>query len=158
MWGRQTIFANIPLMAVDEMSVPTNAFTPEYGGGTGSVVNLVTRSGGSNYHGQLLELWRPAATEASLSGFTTTNAASGNDITSDTLDQTALAVSGRLLSQKSTSSSPANGTARPRLRPLRRRSRRAALSATIAGGSVWCAWWNLHLGHVPERPAHESPV
>src|SRR6266550_3533976 len=113
MWGRQTIFANIPLMAVDEMSVPTNAFTPEYGGGTGSVVNLVTRSGGSNYHGQLLELWRPAATEASLSGFTTTNAASGNDITSDTRDQTALAVSGRLLSQKSTSSSPANGTARP---------------------------------------------
>ena len=100
MWGRQTIFTNIPLMAVDEMSVLTNAFTPEYGGGTGSVVNIVTRSGGNNYHGQFLELWRPAATEASLSGFTTTNAASGNDITSDTLGQTALAVSGPLLSQK----------------------------------------------------------
>jgi hypothetical protein len=100
MWGRQTIFTNIPLMAVDEMSVLTNAFTPEYGGGTGSVVNIVTRSGGNDYHGQLLELWRPAATEASLSGFTTANAASGNDITSDTLGQTALAVSGPLLSQK----------------------------------------------------------
>jgi hypothetical protein len=100
MWGRQTIFTNIPLMAVDEMSVLTNAFTPAYGGGTGSVVNIVTRSGGSNYHGQLLELWRPAATEASLSGFTTTSAASGNDITSDTLGQTALAVSGPLLSEK----------------------------------------------------------
>jgi hypothetical protein len=100
MWGRQTIFTNIPLMAVDEMSVLTNAFTPEYGGGTGSVVNIVTHSGGSNYHGQLLELWRPAATEASLSGFTTANAASGNDISSDTLGQTAVAVSGPLLSQK----------------------------------------------------------
>jgi hypothetical protein len=101
MWGRQTIFVNIPLMAVDEMSVLTNAFTPAYGGGTGSVVNIVTRSGSSNYHGEFLELWRPGATEASLSGFTTTNAASGNDIISDTLGQTALAVSGPFLSQKS---------------------------------------------------------
>jgi Carboxypeptidase regulatory-like domain/TonB dependent receptor len=100
MWGRQTIFTNIPLMAVDEMSVVTNAFTPEYGGGTGSVVNIVTRSGGNNYHGQLLELWRPAATEASLSGFTNANAASGNDITSDILGQTALALSGPVVSQK----------------------------------------------------------
>jgi hypothetical protein len=99
MWGRQTLFTNIPLMAVDEMSVLTNAFTPQYGGGTGSVVNLVTRSGGNKYHGQLLELWRPAATEASLSGFTTSNAASGNDITSDILGQTAVAVSGPLVSQ-----------------------------------------------------------
>jgi hypothetical protein len=100
MWGRQTIFTNIPLMAVEEMSVLTNAFAPGYGGGTGSVVDIVTRSGGGNYHAQLLELWRPAATEASLSSFTTANAASGNDITSDTLGQTALAVSGPLLSRK----------------------------------------------------------
>jgi hypothetical protein len=28
MWGGQTIFTNIPLMAVEEMSVLTNAFTP----------------------------------------------------------------------------------------------------------------------------------
>lgn len=99
MWGRQTLLTNIPLMAVDEMAVLTNAFTPQYGGGTGSVINLVTRSGGNNYHGQLLELWRPAATEASLSGFTTSNAASGNDITSDILGQTAVALSGPLMSQ-----------------------------------------------------------
>jgi Carboxypeptidase regulatory-like domain len=99
MWGRQTLFTNVPLMAVDEMSVLTNAFTPQYGGGTGSVINIVTRSGGNDYHGQLLELWRPAATEASLSGFTSSNAASGNDITSDVLGQTAVAVSGPLMSQ-----------------------------------------------------------
>ncbi len=100
MWGRQTVFTNLPLMAVGEMAVLTNAFTPDYGGGPGSVVNIVTRSGSNDFHGQFLELWRPAETEASLSGFTTTNAASGNDITSDTLGQTALAISGPLLSQK----------------------------------------------------------
>jgi hypothetical protein len=97
MWGRQTIFTNIPALAVDEMSVLTNAFTPQYGGGTGSVINVVTRSGSSKLHGQVLELWRPAATEASLAGFTTTNAASGNDITSDVLGQTAVTLSGPLL-------------------------------------------------------------
>ncbi len=100
LWGRQTIFTNIPLMAVDEMSVLTNAFTAEYGGGTGSVVNLVTRSGGDNYHGQLLELWRPADTEASLSGFNDTSASSGNEITSDVLGQTAVSFSGPLISEK----------------------------------------------------------
>lgn len=100
MWGRQTIFTNIPLMAVDEMSVLTDAFTPGYGGGAGSVVNLVTRSGTNQYHGQLLELWRPASTEASLSGFSSANAASGNDLTSDLLGQTSLAFSGPLLSEQ----------------------------------------------------------
>jgi hypothetical protein len=100
MWGRQTIFSNIPLMAVDEMNVLTNAFTAEYGGGTGSVFNIVTRSGGNGYHGQLLELWRPADTESSLAGFTTGNATSGNEVTSDVLGQTALAFSGPLLSDK----------------------------------------------------------
>ena len=97
MWGRQTIFTNIPALAVDEMSVLTNAFTPQYGGGTGSVVNVVTQSGGNKIHGQLLELWRPAAAEALLTGFTTVNAASGNDITSDVLGQTAMTLSGPVL-------------------------------------------------------------
>jgi hypothetical protein len=100
MWGRQTAFTSLPLLSVDEMAVLTNAFTPEYGGGTGSVVNIVTRSGSNDFHGQLLELWRPAGTEASLSGFSATSAGSGNDIASDILGQTALDISGPLLSQK----------------------------------------------------------
>src|SRR5271157_4268984 len=44
-WGRQTIFSNIPLAAVEEIAVLTSAFSAEYGGSTGSVVNIVTRSG-----------------------------------------------------------------------------------------------------------------
>lgn len=93
-WGRQTILSTIPLTAVAEMTVLSNAFSAEYGGSTGSVVNVITKSGGNKFHGELMELWRPAATAAALSGFTSTNAASGNDLTSDTLGQTALSVSG----------------------------------------------------------------
>ena len=96
LWGRQTIFTNIPLMAVDEMAVLTSSFSAEYGASTGSVINIVTRSGGDKYHGQLLELWRPAGTEASLAGFTSGNATSGNEITSDILGQTAASLSGAL--------------------------------------------------------------
>jgi len=93
-WGRQTLFSNIPLAAVQEMHVLTNAFSAEYGGSTGSVINIVTKSGGNQFHGEALYLGRPSATEAALSGFTATNAASGNDLTNDTLNQMALSLSG----------------------------------------------------------------
>jgi hypothetical protein len=95
-WGRQTIFTNIPQDAVGEMTVLTNAFSAQYGGGTGSVVNLITRSGGDILHGDLLELYRPSGPEAALSGFTSSNATSGNQITNDSLAQTAGSVSGKL--------------------------------------------------------------
>ncbi|MBV9760312.1 MAG: TonB-dependent receptor [Acidobacteriaceae bacterium] len=93
-WGRQTIFTNIPLAAVQEMDVLTNAFSAEYGGGAGSAVNIVTKSGANNFHGEALYLARPSAPEAKLSGFNSSTAASGNDLTNDTLNQTALSLSG----------------------------------------------------------------
>jgi hypothetical protein len=93
-WGRQTQFTNLPASTVQEMTILENVFTAEYGGGVGSAVNVVTRSGSNQLHGELLELWRPSATEAALSGFTSTNAASGNDLTNDTLGQTAAMLSG----------------------------------------------------------------
>lgn len=95
-WGRQTIFTNIPQDAVAEMTVLTNAFSAEYGGGTGSVVNIVTRSGSDKLHGSVLELYRPSGPEAKLDGFNSSNATSGNEITNDTLAQTAASLSGRL--------------------------------------------------------------
>lgn len=94
MWGRQTIFTNIPLLAIGEMTVLTSAYSSEYGAGAGSVVNIVTRTGGDHLQGNLLEMWRPADTEAMLSGFTPTNATSGNEITSDVVDQTGLSLAG----------------------------------------------------------------
>ena len=93
-WGRQTIFTNIPVAAIQEMTVLTNSFSTEYGASTGSVLNIVTKSGGASYHGEFNGLWRPTATEAALSGFTSTTATSGNQVTSDRLIQESLALSG----------------------------------------------------------------
>jgi Carboxypeptidase regulatory-like domain/TonB dependent receptor len=95
-WGRQTIFTNIPLDAVQEMTVLENAFSAEYGFGMGGVVNIVTKSGANQFHGDVLGLWRPSAPEAKLSGFTTANASNGNDVTNDTLKQGAGSLSGPL--------------------------------------------------------------
>jgi hypothetical protein len=95
-WGRQTIFTNIPLSAVQEMTVLTNSFSAEYGASTGSVVNIVTKSGGHFYHGEFAGLWRPTAPEGKLSGFTSANATSGNETTNDRLVQESFAVSGPL--------------------------------------------------------------
>jgi hypothetical protein len=93
-WGRQTLFTNIPLEGVQEMTVLENAFSAEYGASMGGVVNIVTKSGGNAFHGEFLELWRPSATEARLSGFTPSKATSGNQLTNDTLGQSALSLSG----------------------------------------------------------------
>jgi hypothetical protein len=101
-WGRQTIFTNIPAVAVDQISVLTNSFSAEYGGSTGSVVSIVTKSGGNSYHGQVFALWRPSGPEAALSGFTSSNAASGNDLTNDTLVQGAASISGPIGEKKLT--------------------------------------------------------
>ena len=102
-WGRQTIFSNLPRTALQEMSVLTNAFSAEYGGSTGSVINMVTKSGGNQLHGDVFELWRPAGAAAALSGFTATSSnATGNTLTSDTLGQSAVSLGGPLGSRATT--------------------------------------------------------
>jgi len=95
-WGRQTIFSSLPLSAVAEITVLSSAFSAEYGANAGAVVNIVTKSGGSEWHGEDYDAARPEATAAALSGFTTANATSGNQITSDTLRQFGAAISGPL--------------------------------------------------------------
>ncbi len=63
-WGRQTIFTNIPLSAIQEFTVLPNSFDAEYGRTTGPVVNIVTRTGTNEYHGEGVVLARPAGIEA----------------------------------------------------------------------------------------------
>ena len=126
-WGRQTIFSNLPIPSLQEMTVLENNFSAEYGGGTGSAVNIITKSGGSQLHGDILELWRPAGPEAALSGFTSTNAASGNDITSDTLGQTAASLGGPIGSSGSTHFFVAG--------ELSRENRASPIIAPVAPGS-----------------------
>lgn len=93
-WGRQTIFTNVPLFAVQEMTVLSNAFSAEYGASLGGAVNIVTRSGGDAWHGEGLFLARPAATEAAGAG----GAPAGRRL-SDTLADGAWDVSGPLAAQ-----------------------------------------------------------
>ncbi len=93
-WGRQTIFSNVPRVAVEEVTVLENAFSSEFGATTGGVVNIVTRTGGRNYHGDLVGVWRPNDTSAKLSGFTAASASSGNQVVSDSMGQLSAAFSG----------------------------------------------------------------
>jgi hypothetical protein len=101
-WGRQTIFSNVQEDSVQEMTVLTNAFSAEYGYTAGSVVNIVTKSGGQQFHGDVLGLFRPSATEAKLSGFNSQTATSGNDLANDTLAQTGAGLSGPIGSNSKT--------------------------------------------------------
>lgn len=102
MWGRQTIFSDIPLDAVQEMTVLTNAFSAQYGMTAGSVVNMVTRSGGDKFHGDVWFLGRPSGPEAKLSGFSSTTASSGNDITNDSVAEGGFGLSGPIGSDSRT--------------------------------------------------------
>jgi hypothetical protein len=96
-WGRQTLIPTLQRQAVQEMDVLTNAFSAEYGGSTGSVINIISKSGGSQLHGELLETWRPADTAAALSGFSQVSSnAAGNTLLSDTLGQSDISLGGPL--------------------------------------------------------------
>jgi hypothetical protein len=57
-WGRQTMIATIPLGAVQEVTVLSNAFSSEYGWTAGPAVNIVTKSGTNALHGEVLYMNR----------------------------------------------------------------------------------------------------
>src|ERR1700676_153713 len=63
--------AILPIGAIAEMSVISN-FKPEYGRNAGAVVNIVTKSGSNDLHGELFEYFRNDALDARNS-FTTTD-------------------------------------------------------------------------------------
>lgn len=58
-WGRQTMQATVPLGAVQEMTVLSSAFSAEYGWTSGPALNIVTRTGTNDLHGEALYLARP---------------------------------------------------------------------------------------------------
>src|SRR5262245_21161423 len=51
-WGRQTMLATVPVGAVQEVSVLSNAFSAEYGWTSGPAMNIVTKSGTNALHGE----------------------------------------------------------------------------------------------------------
>ena len=48
----------VPLEAVQEFQVVTNGFAPEFGRATGGLLNVVTKSGTNNVHGEAHEYYR----------------------------------------------------------------------------------------------------
>ena len=71
-WGRQTMIATVPLGAVQEVTLLSNAFSAEYGWTAGPALNVVTKSGTNTLHGEALTLVRPESGQAktfSTSGF-----------------------------------------------------------------------------------------
>jgi hypothetical protein len=71
-WGRQTAIATVPIGAIQEMTVLTNAFSAEFGWTSGPALNIVTKSGTNDFHGEGVFLIRPGDWQAkkfSTSGF-----------------------------------------------------------------------------------------
>lgn len=63
-WGRQTAVATIPLGAIQEIAIISNAFSAEYGWTAGPALNIVTKSGTNNFHGEGLFMFRPGDWQA----------------------------------------------------------------------------------------------
>ena len=63
-WGRQTAIATVPLGAVQEMTVLSNAFSSEFGWTSGPALNIVTKSGTNGLHGEGLFMSRPGGMQA----------------------------------------------------------------------------------------------
>ena len=71
-WGRQTMIATVPIGAIQEFAVLSNAFSAEFGWTAGPAMNIVTKSGTNTVHGEALYLGRPGgmqATTFSTDGF-----------------------------------------------------------------------------------------
>jgi len=58
-WGRQMAIATVPIGAIQEMTVLSNAFSSEFGWTSGPALNIVTKSGTNEFHGEGLLLIRP---------------------------------------------------------------------------------------------------
>src|ERR1051326_8830138 len=63
-WGRQTAVATIPIGAIQEIAILSNAFSAEYGWTAGQALNIVTKSGTNDLHGEGLFMFRPGDWQA----------------------------------------------------------------------------------------------
>jgi hypothetical protein len=63
-WGRQTMLATVPVGAVEEVSVLSNAFSAEFGWTSGPAMNIVTKSGTNALRGEGVYMARPGGLQA----------------------------------------------------------------------------------------------
>jgi hypothetical protein len=59
-----SVGTGINLAFIKEVQVKTGGFQPQYGGATGGVVQIVTKSGSHDYHGAVAGFWQPQQFEA----------------------------------------------------------------------------------------------
>ncbi len=126
-WGRQTMIATVPIAAVQEVAVLSNAFSAEYGWTAGPALNIVTKSGTNDMRGEVLYMNRPGGWQKdkfSTSGFcapsvdscvtpTTLNGITPVDIP-DALNQFSGSVGGPLLHDRTFFFAAADYTAQNR--------------------------------------------
>jgi Carboxypeptidase regulatory-like domain/TonB dependent receptor len=63
-WGRQTMLATVPIGAIQEVSVLSNAFSSEFGWTSGPALNIVTKGGTNALKGEALFMSRPGGMQA----------------------------------------------------------------------------------------------
>ena len=63
-WGRQTAIATVPLGAIQELTILSNSFSSEFGWTSGPALNIVTKSGTNDFHGEGLFMARPGGWQA----------------------------------------------------------------------------------------------
>ena len=63
-WGRQTAIATVPIGAIQEITILSNAFSSEFGWTSGPALNIVTKSGTNDLHGEGLFMVRPGSWQA----------------------------------------------------------------------------------------------
>ena len=61
-WGRQTMLATVPIGAIQEISVLSNAFSAEFGWTAGPALNIVTKSGTNDAARRRRSTWAVPAT------------------------------------------------------------------------------------------------
>lgn len=67
-WGRQTMLATVPVGAIEEISILSNAFSAEFGWTAGPALNIVTKSGTNAIRGEGLFMARPGNMQAKTFG------------------------------------------------------------------------------------------
>jgi hypothetical protein len=63
-WGRQVALITVPIGSVEEMSVLSNSFSAEFGWTAGPAINIVTKAGTNQFHGEGLFMARPGKWQA----------------------------------------------------------------------------------------------
>jgi hypothetical protein len=53
--------SSLPVDFIEEVNVVTGGYMPEYGRATGGILNVVTKSGGNEFHGSVFGNWTPGA-------------------------------------------------------------------------------------------------